>query len=182
MSLQHNRDEIRDISRQHGESNSDCSVVAISDALSVHYTVAHATMHEAGRKTGKGASLAQIEQAVDALGFTMRECALPGKTSRTVVPAMQKSKGRYLVLYKRHISGWCDGQSNDWTLKPVAPKPSDKLIEKWAHEGYSKGLTKDQCTNYVMNKWKVYRLTNKPKLQMHRVARVYIIEKKKELA
>lgn len=182
MSLQHNRDEIREIAKQHGETNSDCSVVAISDALGVSYSEAHAAMKIAGRERGEGASLNQIVSAVDLFGFTVREAPLPGKTSRTVVPAMKKTQGRYFVLYSRHISGWCDGQSNDWSVTPVAAKPSSKVLAKWASEGYHRGLSESQCTTYVMNKWKVYQATNKHKLQMHRVKKVFHIREKSVLA
>ena len=118
-------------SRAVGETN-DCAVIAIAAATGTTYNRAHDALERAGRRTGRGSSLAQISAALGALGH-VEECGElnPLDDGKERVRRIVKRKGgnvtvatitrylsrtrRYVCWTRNHCFAVVDGQVEDWT-------------------------------------------------------------------
>jgi hypothetical protein len=103
--------------------NNDCTVVALSIALSLPYGVAHAILARYGRRNGKGFQLIQwLRQygKVNLYGFkaTVVDCT-PFECGRArIYPTLAKvrrdfPRGRFIVRKPGHVFAMIDGVVHD---------------------------------------------------------------------
>jgi len=109
-------------SKSFGEKN-DCSVKAVAIVMNASYEEAHTALKNAGRRSGKGASVPMIMEAIRSLGGYVtgwKDIKNHGGTSQRRCPVSRIAgrlprKGRYLALTRNHIAAVKDGEVLDWT-------------------------------------------------------------------
>lgn len=111
------------------ERNS-CSVRAIAFAVGVPYSIAHAALGEAGRKTHQGAQDVQILAALATLGARVRMRTLvKGQRMRfkDMLDWFGRRTGTFLIGTKNHVFPIVDGLLID-------PPPKMKHRVEWVIE------------------------------------------------
>lgn len=120
--------------RNMGEDN-DCSVKALSLLTKVSYAECHAALAQAGRKPGRGVSMAQIVAAAEALGFAMTRqpfrlhneiIACYPERDRVLMNITTHHPRRFAKVWStmpnmmfetdRHVAAFVDGKVVDWSV------------------------------------------------------------------
>lgn len=113
-----------------GENN-DCTVKAIAITTGIPYKKVHAELKKVGRKDGKGATIWQMQNACEKLGFKM--VAVPKKNFLEKYPKSTNLKNittnhpekfnkvwkdgkKYIFSTAKHVAAVIDGVNHDWTL------------------------------------------------------------------
>ena len=116
----------------------DCSIVALSITTGVTYETAATTLRKAGKKNNQGATIKQIKEAYNALGFDLvdrkdeylkaLEEVQNARKFQKVSKIVTKHHQRYPELTwpnknkpqlwdsPKHVIAFVDGQVEDWTV------------------------------------------------------------------
>ena len=113
-----------------GEKNF-CSVIAVATAAGCKLGKARAAMSRAGRLSGRGASMRQIDLAAAELGLRVElDCGLTASLT-TLATATRRlpQKGTFFVYTRGHISCVRDGVLNDWAAENNSRKRVTFVLE-----------------------------------------------------
>ena len=108
--------------RKHIDDN-DCVVRALANATGVSYLEAFAMCQDYGRKPGKGMypvqwlPLLQGELKDRYMRMVPTDAHRWCRTAITAHRWMSRWQGTYVVLFKRHVAVWRDGEWLDWMDK-----------------------------------------------------------------
>ena len=99
---------------KHRENN-DCVVRALANAANLDYDAAHKLCREAGRKDGRG-MLQKVWVPLFEGVLNMQHSAYLSdfKTIKSLSRKLAQRGGTYLVLVKRHVAVYRDGEWLDW--------------------------------------------------------------------
>jgi hypothetical protein len=108
-----------------------CSVVAIATAAGCKFGKARAAMARAGRKTGRGATVAEINTAAAEFGLNVTYNPALTATLTTLTTATRKlpRRGIFFVYTSGHISCVRDGLLNDWAAEKNSRKRVTAVAE-----------------------------------------------------
>ena len=123
--------DLERVAEKYGERN-DCTVKAIAAACETSYGKAHRTLAKLGRQRGRGASITQINLAVNALTGS------DGRTGETrkgpdiglTLNRFRKAHptGSYIICSRGHAMAVVEGELIDWTAETAGRR---KVTNVW---------------------------------------------------